>query len=72
MPTQLFITAISEYCCKLSNKQTYFIGIFYPSGEPISQQRYLYSMGGVGWPFAVVHYSFMSYFLAVAAILARE
>jgi hypothetical protein len=42
------------------------IGIFYPSGEPISLQQLRCS------PFAVVHYSFMGYFLAVAAILARE
>jgi len=42
------------------------IGIFYPSGEPISLQRLRCS------PFAVVHYSFMGHFLAVAAILTRE
>jgi hypothetical protein len=42
------------------------IGIFYPSGEPISLQRLRCS------PFAVVHYSFMGHFLVVAAILTRE
>jgi len=43
-----------------------FIGIFYPSGEPISPHRLRCS------PFAVVHYSFMGHFLAAAAILTRE
>jgi hypothetical protein len=42
------------------------IGIFYPSGEPISLHRLRCS------PFAVVHYSFMGRFLAAAAILTRE
>jgi hypothetical protein len=41
------------------------IGIFYPSGEPISLHRLRCS------PFAVVHYSFMGHFLAAAAILTR-
>jgi hypothetical protein len=44
----------------------HLIGIFYPSGEPISLQRLRCS------PFAVVHFSFMGHFLAVAAILTRE
>ncbi len=44
----------------------HLIGIFYPSGEPISLQRLCCS------PFAVVHHSFMDHFLAVAAILTRE
>jgi hypothetical protein len=50
------------------HKKTYFIliGIFYPSGEPISPQRLRRS------PFVVVYYNFMGCFLAVAAILARE
>jgi len=43
-----------------------FIGIFYPSGEPISLHRLRCS------PFAVDNYSFMSRFLAAAAISARE
>jgi hypothetical protein len=44
----------------------HLIGIFYPSGEPISPHR-------LRWcPFAVVHYSFMGHFLADAAILTRE
>ncbi len=42
------------------------IGIFYPSGEPISLHRLRCS------PFAVVYYSYMSYFLAAAAISTRE
>jgi hypothetical protein len=44
----------------------HLIGIFYPSGEPISPHRLRCS------PFAVVHYSFMGHFLAAAAILIRE
>ncbi len=42
------------------------IGIFYPSGEPISLHQLRCS------PFAVVHYSFIGHFLAAAAILTRE
>ena len=42
------------------------IGIFYPSGGPISLHRLRCS------PFAVVHYSLMGRCLAAAAILARE
>jgi hypothetical protein len=52
---------------KLFKKNLYiFIGIFYPLGEPISLHRLRCS------PFAVYKYSFMGYFLAAAAILARE
>jgi hypothetical protein len=43
-----------------------FFDIFYPTGKPISRQRLRRS------PFAVFKYSFMSHFLAAAAILARE
>jgi hypothetical protein len=43
-----------------------FIGIFYPSGEPISLHRLRCG------PFAVYKYSFMGHFLAAAAILTRE
>jgi len=42
------------------------ISVFYPPGEPISLQQLRCR------PFAVVYYSFMGHFLAVAAILARE
>jgi len=42
------------------------IGIFYLLGEPISLHRLRCS------PFAVVHYSFMSYCLVATAILARK
>jgi hypothetical protein len=42
------------------------VGIFYPSGEPISLHRRRCS------PFAVVHYSIMGHYLAVAAISTRE
>ncbi len=42
------------------------IDIFYPSGELILLHRLRFS------PFAVVHYSFMGHFLAVAAISTRE
>jgi hypothetical protein len=42
------------------------IGIFYPSGEPISPHRLRCS------PFAVDHYSFMGCGLAATAISARE
>jgi hypothetical protein len=51
-----------------TNKFTYLlkfgICVFYPSVEPISQHRTV--LAGVGWvgPFAVVHYSFMSHYLA--------
>jgi len=71
MPIPLTITAISgnypdiavNYYVKIF---IHLIGIFYPLGEPISLHQLRCS------PFAVVHYSFMGYFLAVAAILARE
>jgi len=43
-----------------------FIGIFYPSGEPISLHRLRCS------PFAVDNHSFMGHFLAARAILTRE
>jgi hypothetical protein len=42
------------------------IGIFSPSGEPISPHRHRCS------PFAVVHYSFMGCGLAATAISTRE
>jgi len=42
------------------------IGIFYPSGEPISPHRLRCS------PFAVYKYSFMGHCLAAAATSARE
>ncbi len=42
------------------------IDIFYPSGEPISQHRLRCSS------FAVVHYSFMSHFLAATITSVRE
>jgi hypothetical protein len=42
------------------------IGIFYPSGEPISQHRLRRNS------FEVVHYIFMSHFLAATATLVRE
>jgi hypothetical protein len=71
MPKTLSFTAVSETypdtaanCYKKSFIQ--FSGIFYPSGKPISLQQLRCS------PFAVVHYSFMGHFLAVAAILTRE
>ena len=48
------------------NKQLFFIGIFYPSGELISLHRHRCS------PFAVFKYSFMGYCLAAAAISTRE
>jgi hypothetical protein len=44
----------------------HLFGIFYPPGEPISLQQLRCR------PFAVVDYSFIGHFLAVAAILARE
>jgi len=45
----------------------YFIGgIFYPAGEPISQQSFRCS------PFEVVYYIFMGHCLAFVAISARE
>lgn len=53
------------------NEQIFFIGIFYPSGEPISLQRLHRSPGRLG-RLVVVHYNFMSYFFAVAVILARK
>jgi hypothetical protein len=71
MPITFFITAISGIYPDITvnyYEKTFIhlIGIFYPSGEPILIQRLRCS------PFAVVHYSFMSHFLAVAAILTRE
>ncbi len=42
------------------------IGIFYPTGEPISPHRLHCS------PFAVVHYNFMGHCFAAAAILTRK
>jgi len=75
MPIVTEITAISESYPDIAvnpdkfffkKKFFIFIGIFCPSGEPISPQRLHCS------PFAVVHYSFMGHFLAAAAILTRE
>jgi hypothetical protein len=71
MPTLFFIKAISGTYpdIALNYYEKSFlnsIGIFYPSGEPISLQRHRCS------PFEVVHYSFMGHFLAAAAILTRE
>jgi hypothetical protein len=71
MPTTFSIKAISGSYpdIALNYYEIFFlnlIGIFYPSGEPISLQRLRCS------PFAVVHYSFMGHFLTVAAILTRE
>jgi hypothetical protein len=43
-----------------------FIGIFYPTGEPISLHLLHCS------PFAVYKYSFMGYCFAAAAISTRE
>jgi len=52
---------------KLFKKNLFmFIGIFYPSGEPISLHRLRCS------PFAVFKYSFIGHFLAAAVILTRE
>jgi hypothetical protein len=75
MPILLIITAISGIYPDIAvnpdkfffkKKFFIFIGIFYPSGEPISPHWLRCS------PFAVVHYSFMGHFLAAAAILTRE
>jgi hypothetical protein len=71
MPITFSITAISETYPDIAvnyYEKTFIhlIGIFYPSGEPISLQQHRCS------PFAVVYYSFMGHFLAVAAILTRE
>jgi hypothetical protein len=44
----------------------FIIDIFYPSGDLISPHRLRCS------PLAVVHYSFMGHFLAVAATSTRE
>jgi len=78
MPTYFTVSAISGHYPDIAEiaieivclKVFLIFGIFYPTGEPIL-------LGGVGWrlrcsPFAVVYYSFMGYFLAVAAILTRE
>ena len=48
------------------NKQLFFIGIFYPSGELILLQSLRCS------PLAVVYYSFVGHFLAFAATSTRE
>jgi len=75
MPKLFIISAISGSYPDIArnpdefffNKKFFiFIGILYPSGEPISSHRLRCS------PFAVVHYSFMGHFLAAAAILTRE
>jgi hypothetical protein len=71
MPITFSITAISGTYPNIAvnyYEKTFihFIGIFHPPGEPISLQRLRCS------PFAVVYYSFMGHFLAVAAILTRE
>jgi len=71
MPITFSITAISGSYSDIAVKNyektfIHLIGIFYATGEPISLQWLRCS------PFAVVHYSFMGHFLAVAAILTRE
>jgi hypothetical protein len=73
MPITFSITAISgsypDIAVNYYEKTFIYlilIGIFYPSGEPISLHRLRCS------PFAVVHYSFMGHILAAAAILTRE
>jgi len=69
MPMLFFISAISGSYPDIAlnpDKSLIFIGIFYPSGEPISPHRLRCS------PFAVVHYSVMGHFLAAAAISTRE
>jgi len=71
MPMTFSITTISGSYPDIAVKNyektfIHLIGIFYPSGEPISLQRLRCS------PVAVVYYSFMGHFLAVAAILTRE
>jgi hypothetical protein len=68
MPIPFTITAISGTYPDMAvsyYEKAYFnlIGIFYLPGELISPQWFRRS------PFAVVHYSFMGHFLAIAAIL---
>jgi hypothetical protein len=50
----------------LKNSQYYIVSIFYPSGEPISQHRLRCNS------FVVVHYNFMSHFLAATITSVRE
>jgi hypothetical protein len=45
---------------------SFYVGILYPTGEPITLQSLRCS------PLAVVHYSFMGHCLAFAAISTRE
>ncbi len=74
MPILSTITAISGLLPDIAvipNKKLYekifiLIGIFYPTGEPISPHRLRCN------PFAVVHYSFMGCGLAATAISTRE
>jgi len=67
---------ITAHYVDLSSSRTYqlfsitllflYVGILYPTGEPISLHRLRCS------PFAVVHYRFMGYYLAATAISTRE
>jgi hypothetical protein len=71
MPIRFAITAISRNYPDIAVNYFYervflLIGIFYPSGEPISPHRLRCS------PIAVLCYSFMAHFLGGAAILTRE
>jgi hypothetical protein len=71
MPLLFFLRQYQEFILtslkKLFKKNLFiFIGIFYPSDEPISLHRLHCG------PFAVYKYSIMGHCLAAAAILARE
>jgi len=75
MPIIFIVPAISgsypdiagnPYKLFFKKKVFIFIGIFYPSGEPISPHRLRCS------PFAVDDHSFMGHFLAARAILTRQ
>jgi len=61
-----FILPANQFDNSLFIGLTIIIDIFYPSGELILPHRLRWS------PFAVVHYSFMGHFLAVAATSTRE
>ena len=64
---QQFQEVILTLLKKLFKKNLYlFIGIFYPTGKPISLHRLHNS------PFAVYKYSIMGHCLAAAAISTRE
>jgi hypothetical protein len=75
MPMHYVITAISGNYPDIANhpekhffrnKQLISIGIFYPSGDPISLRRLRRGS------FAVVYYSFISHILVAAAISERK